>query len=238
MPELKSDDKTSLSIMGGDDTNASQTNVASVNSALNNKKFWVGVGVFSGLIVFVILVIMLMRSPDSTGNFKAIKYPNPNPAMHLHKERYLDKLPKNRKYGINERTINKFLNAPADREFDRVTIDNGSVVSSDSSTGYDLVSGNVEQSVIDGHRDWANNSVIASAGANSKLMVNDHKTSLNTRIGIWSLMTQAQNTYTDEGARVVNSEYPDQIDDVYSGALVKSIGNHISGGASVASLQQ
>lgn len=233
MPELKSDDKNSLSIMGGD-----ENNLGTVNKTLENKKFWVGAGVITGVVTFIILAVVIYRSGSSSeSGFAPIKYSPPNPAMHLHKERYMDKLPKNRKNGINERSISKFLNTPAEREFDRITIDNGSVVSSDSSSNYDLTAGNVEQSVIDGHREWADNSVVASAGANSRLMVNDHKTSLNQRIGIWSLMTQAQNTYTDEGARVVNSEYPDQIDDVYSGALARSIGNKISGASNVATLQ-
>jgi hypothetical protein len=230
MPELNTDNtKTSHSIMGGDESNVSTANTV-VNKAVTNKQFWAGVGLVVAVAGFITLAIVLMSSGGSSSGFAPIKYVGPNPVMSVRKERYMDKLPKNKKYGINERNISRFLNAPSEREFDRISMDNGSVVSSDSSLGYDLAAGNVEQSVIDSHREWADNSVIASAGANSKLMIPDHKTSINTRIGIWSYLTRAQDVYTDEGARVVNSEYPDQVDDVYTSSLAKSIGNHLGGG--------
>ena len=230
MPNLNTDNtKTSLSVMGGDETNVSAIN-NTVNKASINKQWMIGI--VASVVIFIGMSILIWQiSSSSSSSFAPIKYTGPNPAMSLQKERYMDKLPKHRKEGFNERNISRFLNAPSEREFDRISMDNGNVVSSDSSLGYDLAAGNVEQSVIDSHREWADNSVIASAGANSKLMVPDHRTSLNTRIGIWGFLTRSQDVYTDEGARVVNSEYPDQVDDVYTTSLAKSIGNHLGGGA-------
>jgi hypothetical protein len=220
-PAAMDKSKNSLSIMGGDEPNTSM-----VDKALKNKQWLYGIGLVTSVVVFIVLAVYLTRSESE---FAPIRIIEPNPTMSVRKERYLDKLPKNRKNGLNERNISRFLNTPSEREYDRVTMDNGQTVSSDSSLNYDITAGNVEQSVIDAHREWADNSVVASAGANSKLMVNDHKNSINTRVGMWGFMTRAQDVYTDEGARVVNSEYPDQIDDSYGNTLARSISNRISG---------
>jgi hypothetical protein len=183
---------------------------------------------------FIVTIIAIISWSATSSKFAPIRAPDNNTSrsighMKSKKEGLLDKLPRNAKHGINERNISRFLVAPDGDEYARISIDAGELKSDSLNADYTPVNGAVEQSVIDSHREWADNTVIASAGANSKFMIRDDKVSLNTRIGWGGFRSRVMDVYTDEGARVEPSEYPDQMEDSEIGSMQRSISKKMAG---------
>jgi hypothetical protein len=208
----------------------------SVSGGFVSKQQIVGMGI---IISFVISLILLWKLYSAIVGFAPVRAPRPiDPSVRIsasgfgNSENYAKKLPRLKDKGkIEDHHISRFLNiakAP-DMQNARLVTDASGTAAYEVSN-YDPSVDSVEDSVRQSHAEWSDNSIIASAGTNSKLMIRDDRESNGVPlVGGFNFRSRYTDVYTDAGARTVDSSYPAQYSDSSNRSMAQAYGASLAG---------
>lgn len=120
---------------------------------------------------------------------------------------------------ISEHNLENFLNYRSDQQYN--DFKGGYVAPEEtemSDTQYDPARDSLEQSVFDSHSEFIEDAYVSTQGPNSTNSVRDDTNDINPRVGLRRI--DYTSAYSQNDARTVSSEYPDQVMQANAGTFV------------------